>query len=66
MAEDSKPPTSQPTVVNLADPEALKTNMGKEVLVQGMVSDAQWSASGRVFRIKFEEGSQTHQGSVLS
>ena len=67
VAEDSKPPTTQPIVVSLADEQALKASMGKEVLVEGTVTDAQWSATGRVFLIKFKEGSETQfQGAFFS
>ena len=68
MADDSqKAPTSQPVVVNLGDKQALEANMGKEVVVEGTVSDAQWSSTGRVFIIKFKEGEATgFQGALLA
>jgi hypothetical protein len=66
LADDApRPPTSQPTLVSLSDKQALDANVGKEVIVEGLVSDAQWSASGRVFLIKFKEGEQTQFQGVL-
>ena len=59
-------PTTQPVAVNLADDQALQANMGKEVVVQGLVSEAAWSSSGKVFLIKFKEGEQTSfQGALF-
>ncbi len=69
FADDDSPktPTTQPTAVSLGDKQALDANVGKEVVVEGLVSDAEWSASGRVFLIKFKEGETTQfQGALFS
>jgi len=60
-------PTTQPVLVSLADKQALAASMGKDVVVEGTVSDAQWSTSGKVFLVKFKEGEATRfQGAVFS
>lgn len=60
-------PTSQPVMVSLEDKKALDANMGKEVIVEGTVATAAWSASGRVFLIKFNEGIATNfQGALFA
>jgi hypothetical protein len=53
-------PATQPVPVNLADSAALTANMGKIAVVEGLVSDAKWSPSGKVFLIHFQEGDQTN------
>jgi DNA/RNA endonuclease YhcR with UshA esterase domain len=58
-AQTQPVPTSQPVAVDLADQDALTADMGKLVIVEGVVSSAQWSPSGRVFLIRFKEGRQT-------
>lgn len=67
LADDaSRPPASQPVLVSLSDSKAIDANVGKQVAVEGLVSDAQWSASGRVFFIKFKEGEETQfQGALF-
>jgi len=60
-------PTSQPVVVSVGDKQAIAASLGKEVVVEGTVSDAQWSSTGRVFIIKFKEGEATgFQGAILA
>ena len=70
-AEDTqKAPATQPAavnLVNLGDKKALSVNVGKDVVVEGTVSDAQWSATGRVFIIKFKEGEATgFEGAIFA
>jgi DNA/RNA endonuclease YhcR with UshA esterase domain len=61
-----KAPTTQPVAVSLSDQKALDASMGKDVVVEGLVSEAAWSASGRVFLIKFTEGETTDfQGALF-
>jgi hypothetical protein len=65
--DDAKAPSTQPIVVSLSDKQALDANVGKDIVVQGMVSDAQWSSTGRVFIIKFAEGDATQfQGAMFA
>jgi DNA/RNA endonuclease YhcR with UshA esterase domain len=60
-------PTSQPSLIGAGDEQTLNADMGNEVIVQGTISDAKWSPSGRVFLIKFQEGeSSEFQGAILS
>jgi DNA/RNA endonuclease YhcR with UshA esterase domain len=60
-------PTTRPVAVSLSDDKALQANMGKEVTVEGVVSEAAWSVSGRVFLIKFKEGEETSfQGALFA
>jgi hypothetical protein len=54
-------------VVSVADKAALDANMGKQASVEAMVTDAEWSPTGRVFLIKFEGSDSTQfQGALLS
>ena len=60
-------PTSRPIPVNLSDKQALAANMDNQVIVEGLVSDAEWSPSGRVFLIRFKEGQATQfQGAMFA
>jgi DNA/RNA endonuclease YhcR with UshA esterase domain len=68
-AEDppSTAPASQPSLITAGDEQTLDADMGNDVIVQGTVSDAKWSPSGRVFLIKFQEGdSSEFQGAIFS
>ncbi|HWP41061.1 MAG TPA: hypothetical protein VNL70_09045 [Tepidisphaeraceae bacterium] len=51
LAEE--PSTTQPAVIDATDTEALKAALGKEVVVEGYISKAEWSRSGRVMNIEF-------------
>jgi DNA/RNA endonuclease YhcR with UshA esterase domain len=53
-------PASQPAVIAAGDKDALEANMDKEATVEGTISDAKWSSSGKVFLIKFQEGESSH------
>jgi hypothetical protein len=54
-------------VIAPGDKAALEANMGKQASVEGMVTDAEWSPTGRVFLIKFEGADATQfQGALLS
>ena len=68
-AEDppSTAPTSQPSLIIAGDKQALDAAIGNDVIVEGTVSDAKWSPSGRVFLIKFPESdSSGFQGAIFS
>ena len=68
-AEDppSTAPTSQPSLIIAGDKQALDAAIGNDVIVEGTISDAKWSPSGRVFLIKFQEGdSSEFQGAIFS
>lgn len=61
LAADTEAPTTSPAttapaaVISAADKDALATRLGNEVTVEGMVTDAKWSASGKVFLIRFKD-----------
>ena len=60
-------PASQPVVISLASRHELEANIGKTVIVEGTVSDAEWSPSGKVFLVKFKEASATKfQGAMFT
>jgi hypothetical protein len=69
-ADDRPAPAAEtPAAVIVApgDRSALDANMGKPASVEGMVTDAEWSPTGRVFLIRFEGGDATQfQGALLS
>jgi hypothetical protein len=46
-------------VLHPNDAAAMKEHLGKEVAVEGQVSEAAWSASGKVMQIKFAEATDT-------
>ena|ERR1039458_8466134 len=63
----STAPTSQPSLIIAGDKQALDAAIGNDVIVEGTISDAKWSPSGRVFLIKFQEGdSSGFQGAIFS
>jgi DNA/RNA endonuclease YhcR with UshA esterase domain len=59
VAEDAPttaPATTEPAaVISAGDKDALATHMNNEATVEGVISDAKWSASGKVFLIKFKD-----------
>ena len=59
QAADADPGNDTIEVLHPNDASAFKANMGKEVAVEGQVSDAAWSASGKVMQIKFAEAKDT-------
>jgi DNA/RNA endonuclease YhcR with UshA esterase domain len=59
-------PTSQPSIIAASDGQLLKADMGNDVIVQGTATDAKWSASGRVFLIKFDDTSDGFQGAIFA
>ena len=63
----STAPTSQPSLIIAGDKQALDAAIGNDVIVEGTISEAKWSPSGRVFLIKFQEGdSSGFQGAIFS
>lgn len=63
----SKSPATQPTAIVLGDKQSIDANIGKQVMVEGVVSDAEWSKTGAVFLIKFKEGEATQfQGAMFA
>jgi hypothetical protein len=46
-------------VLHPNDAAAFKQHMGKEVAVEGQVSEAAWSSSGKVMQVKFAEAKDT-------
>jgi len=48
-----QPSTTEPAVIAATDTESLKAAMGSQVIVEGYISKAAWSRSGRVMNIEF-------------
>lgn len=74
LAEEKTPATTEPAttapsggVIAATDKDAISTHLNNEVTIEGMVTDAKWSSSGKVFVIKFKgtESSQ-FQAAVFS
>jgi len=67
LAVAQEKPAPPAASISVGDKQAIDANMNKEATVEGTVSDAEWSPTGRVFLIKFQEGETTQfQGAVLS
>jgi hypothetical protein len=69
QAEDSPTtaPTSQPSVISAGDKETLDANIDKDATVEGTVSDANWTPSGKVFLIKFKDAETSEfAGAIFS
>jgi hypothetical protein len=47
-------PSTKPTLLKASDKDALRDNQGKQVTVEGKVSEAAWSGTGKVMNIRFE------------
>jgi DNA/RNA endonuclease YhcR with UshA esterase domain len=45
---------SQPIAIDATDKAALDANQDKEVIVSGTIKTAQWSATGKVMNVEFE------------
>ena len=59
-------PATQPALIKPSDAKALGSHVGQDVAVEGVVSDAAWSASGKVFLIKFKDGDESQfQGALF-
>src|SRR3954466_15936645 len=58
---DQSPPSTQqaPTPVKVDDADGLKAAMGQDVILEGVVSKAEWSSSGKVMQINFNGAEQT-------
>ena len=73
-SSSNKPATTQPAscqqpaaVVNIADRKALDAHMGSDIVVEGTVSMAAWSNSGKVFLIRFSEADESEfQGALFA
>jgi DNA/RNA endonuclease YhcR with UshA esterase domain len=67
-APTTSPATTEPAaVIGAADKDALAAHMNNEVTVEGVVADAKWSASGKVFIIKFKDAETSQfQAAVFS
>ena len=53
------PPSTQPSegqgLIQANDQAALTASVGKEVVIEGIVSKAEWSKSGKVMNIEFKD-----------
>lgn len=58
-------PTSQPTVLSASDKEGIAANMGKEVIVEGTISKAEWSRTGAVMNIDFANAEESRMLAVV-
>lgn len=63
IADDA--PTSQPTIIPARDAEALKAALNTDVVVDGRISVAAWSNSGKVMNIDFEDAEQSRLLAVI-
>ena len=54
MGEATTGPTTLPTVVQASDQATIAASVGKEVVVEGVVSKAEWSRSGKVLNVAFD------------
>jgi len=55
-APTTAPATTEPAaVISAGDKDALSSHMNNEATVEGVVADAKWSASGKVFIVKFQD-----------
>ncbi|HZZ42004.1 MAG TPA: hypothetical protein VFE58_03640 [Tepidisphaeraceae bacterium] len=52
-------PASQPASIKVSDKSALDANKDKSVIVDGTITTAAWSKSGRVFILKFADTEDT-------
>jgi hypothetical protein len=67
-AEDNMAPApaAPPAVISVGDRKAIDAAMGNDATIEGTVSDAQWSATGRVFLVKFKDADASQfQGALL-
>lgn len=59
-------PTTQPTLLDVSmDKAAFDAAIGKDVIVQGFVSNAAWSASGKVMNIEFRNAARSRFLAVM-
>jgi hypothetical protein len=58
-------PTSQPAVIAVSDNEAITSAMNTQVVIEGTVSTAAWSNSGKVMNINFESAEESRLLAVL-
>ena len=59
FARQDPPATSQPVLIEASDKAAVDAAMGKDVELEGVVSNATWSPSGKVFFINFEKSEES-------
>src|SRR5580698_3908714 len=55
MAQDTTQPASQPTMLDPTDAAAAKAAEGKTVTVQGKITRAAWSKSGKTMQARFSK-----------
>lgn len=63
-----EPAASQPVsggVIAVGDKAALEANLNNDVIVEGKVSVAAWSNSGKVMNIQFEDATESRFGAVV-
>jgi hypothetical protein len=66
-AATTRPATTQPAAINISDRKALHAHVGSDVVVEGTVSMAGWSNSGKVFLIRFVEADESEfQGAFFT
>jgi hypothetical protein len=65
VARAGDDPTTQHTVVDATDKDAIAGHMGQEVVVVGEIATAAWSASGKVMNIDFKGADQSRLLAVV-
>jgi DNA/RNA endonuclease YhcR with UshA esterase domain len=58
-------PTTQPVALDVSSKQAMSTHVGQHVAVEGTVTYAAWSATGRVFVLRMREGQPTQFQAAL-
>ncbi|HEY7088420.1 MAG TPA: hypothetical protein VH518_10050 [Tepidisphaeraceae bacterium] len=57
--------TTQPAVIQASDKDAITANAGKDAIVEGTISKAEWSRSGAVLNIEFKDNDQSRFMAVI-
>jgi hypothetical protein len=65
IARGGDDPTTQHTVLDAADKQAIAQHMGQEVVVVGQIATAAWSASGKVMNIDFVGAEESRMLAVV-
>lgn len=66
IAQDQ--PTTAPdfsAIIAVSDQAALEANKDKDVTVEGVVSEAAWSGTGKVMNIRFDDAKDTHFSAIV-
>lgn len=61
LAQDTTQPTSQPTSVDPTDTAACQAAEGKQAVIEGKVTKAAWSKSGKTMSAHFTKGADSFE-----